>query len=124
MPYKLIWEPDGVYWKYSGEVSGQEIIDATTQVYGDARFDQLKYKLVDFLDTENIEISMEQVALIAYQHRAAELSNACIYTAIVAKPDHKLANKFAEFFVDSKWEVKVFTNMDDANRWLNRKPKT
>ena len=49
MPHELIWETEGVYWNYSGEVAGQEIIDASTKIYGDSRFDNVKYKLVNFL---------------------------------------------------------------------------
>ena len=121
MAHSLIWEDTGVYWKYSGQVSGEEIVDASSQVYGDERFDDLKYKLVDFLDAECIEIRVDQVALVAYQHRAAEMSNSSIQTAIVAKPEFEQANTFALFFEDSNWDVKVFNNMDDANCWLNRK---
>jgi len=121
MPHELIWETEGVYWNYSGEVAGQEIIDASTKIYGDSRFDNVKYKLVNFLDIKNIEMREDQVSLIAFQHRAAEISNSSINTAIVAKPDFVLANQFAAFFKDSTWGVRVFNNMNEANHWLNRK---
>ena len=62
----------------------------------------------------------DQVSLIAFQHRAAEISNSSINTAIVGKPDFELADKFASFFKDSPWDVRVFSNMDEANHWLNR----
>ena len=72
MAYELVWEDIGVYWKYSGNVSGNEIIDASTSIYGDARFIALKYKFVDFLDVDNFKMDQSQLALIAYQHLAAE----------------------------------------------------
>ena len=72
MAYELSWEVNGVYWKYSGKVTGSEIVEASTLIYDDERFDILKYKLVDFLDVESIEIEKEELRLIAYQHLVAE----------------------------------------------------
>ena len=120
MANKLNWEKSGVYWKYSGEVSGQEIIDASRIVYGDPRFDELEYKLVDFSDAQAVNMSDKEVARIAFQHKAAELSNACVKNAIVMMVNIELAEKFASFFVDSTWEVEVFQDIDAANKWLGR----
>ena len=120
--YKLEWEHEGVYWKYYGKVSGEEVIVASTAIYGDPRFDSLRYKLVDFLDVENFKMAKDEVALIAYQHRAAEISNPNVKNAIVIRSDNELANQFAAFFSDSSWEVQVFHDLDEANDWLGRKP--
>ncbi len=120
MTYKLNWEPDGVYWEYYGKVSGKEIIETSTSIYGDERFDTLKYKLVNFLGAESIEMNDDEVALIAHQHRTAERSNPNIKSAIVIKSGREIADKFASFFTDSFWEVKVFQDLDEANNWLGR----
>ena len=120
MTYILDWENKGVYWKYSGHISGQEIVEGSTAIYGDPRFDTLRYKLVDFLDIETIDIDKNEVALIAHQHRAAERSNPYIKNAIVIKSKTELTDSFVAFFSDSSWEVKVFQNLDEANRWLDR----
>jgi hypothetical protein len=122
MPYQLDWEEKGIYWKYYGSVTGKEVVEASTSIYSDPRFDTLKYKLVDFLDAENIDIEQEQVALIAYQHRSAQRSNPYIKNAIVVSAEGGgLAKKFASFFDNSFWEVKVFHDLDEANKWLGRK---
>lgn len=120
MAYELVWEINGLYWKYSGRVIGSEIIEASTSIYGDERFDMLKYKFVDFLDVETIEIDKSQLALIAYQHQAAERSNPHIKNAILLKSGHKMAHEFASFFSKSSWEIKVFTDLEKANKWVGR----
>lgn len=121
MPYKLVWEDKGVYWKYFGIISGDEVIEASTMIYGEPRFDTLKYKLVDFLGVDKLDINRDQVALIAYQHRSAQRSNPYIKNAIVVNPQGAgLANNFADFFKDAFWEVKVFHNLDEANTWAGR----
>ena len=114
------WEPQGVYWKYSGDVSGREIIKSSTAIYGDSRFDTLKYKLVDFLEVDTIDINKDEITLIAHQHRMAERSNPYIKNAIVLRSNNKLAKEFAAFFIDSTWQVKLFNDLDEANTWLCR----
>ena len=120
MAYELSWEDNGVYWKYSGKVDGSEIIDASTSIYGDPRFISLKYKFVDFSEVESVDIDKEQLALIAYQHLAAERANPYIKNAILIKTGHKLAKQFAAFFSNSSWEVRIFTSLDEANAWVGR----
>ena len=120
MAYELVWEPKGVYWKYTGKVDGNEIVEASTSIYGDPRFSTLKYKFVDFLDVETLDIDKEQLALIAYQHLAAERANPYLKNAIVIKSGHSLAQQFAAFFEKSSWEIKIFTDLDEANKWVGR----
>jgi hypothetical protein len=120
MACQTVWEDNGVYWKYSGKVAGSEIVDASTAIYGDPRFITLKYKFVDFLDAETIEIDKDQLALIAYQHLAVERANPYLKTAILIKSGHNIAHEFAAFFNKSSWEVKVFTDLDKANEWTGR----
>ena len=123
MAYELVWEDNGVYWKYSGNVAGTEIIDASTSIYGDARFITLKYKFVDFFDVDNFKMDKDQLALIAYQHLAAERANPYLKNAIFIKSGHKvaqMAHEFAAFFNKSSWEIKVFTDLDEANNWVGR----
>jgi len=81
----------------------------------------LEYKLVDFLDATAVVMSDDEVARIAYQHKAAEVSNPRIKNAIVMTVALDLADKFSSFFVDSRWEVKVFQDMQSANQWIARK---
>lgn len=127
MTYKLEWEPRGVYWEYSGTVTGQEIHDASILIYGDPRFDNIRYKLVNFFNAETIDIDEDEVNMIAFQHKAAALSNPRVKTAIVINYNTSLANNSAnmlKLFISnltaSSWEVKAFQNLQDANSWLGR----
>ena len=120
MANELNWEKDGVYWKYTGEVSGMEVMNACVSIYGDPRFDTLKYKLSDFADVKSMSITDADLKKIAFQDKAAELSNPYVKSAIVMTLESHLGEKFASYFDDSNWEVEVFPNMDLANKWLGR----
>ena len=120
MPNELNWEEEGVYWKYSGEVSGIEVANACVSIYGDPRFDKLKYKLVDFSAVKAISITDVELRKIAFQDKAAELSNPYVKSAIIMTLESNLGEKFASYFDDSNWEVEVFPDIDLANKWLGR----
>ncbi len=121
MSYKLNWESKGVYWKYSGTVSGDEVISASTLIYGDPRFDDLEYKLVDFLDVDVFNMTENDMLKIATQHNAATISNPRIKNAIIYNSQTKeITEKFCEFFEDFVWDVKAFQTITEANKWLNR----
>ena len=123
MSHKLIWEPKGVCWIYYGKITGIEVIEATMLAYGDSRFDELEYKLVNFLDIESLDMNENEVRAIANQHKSAERRNPYIKNAIVLKSKtNELAIKFAALFSDSRWDVQVFDILDAANDWLDRKP--
>lgn len=121
MPHKLTWETKGVYWKYSGKVTGAEIIETSSTIYGDPRFDELRYKLVDFLDVESINMNKDEILQIACLHKAAGLSNPRIKNAIViVSKTNELANQFVAFFNDSPWDIQIFEDIDKANAWIGR----
>jgi len=121
MAYKLAWEANGVYWKYSGNISGQEIIDASTEIYGDPRFDELKYKLADFSDADTVDISEEEIKLITLQHAASSRSNTRIKNAIVINGNDERAKIFVDYLSsNSGWEVRAFDQLNEANQWLGR----
>jgi len=119
MAYEMVWEDGGVYWKYSGLVTGEEILQASTQIYGDARFDSINYKYVNLINAEDITITDNEVLLIAYQHKAAEQSNPKVKNIIVARPDCKPARDFVEFIKqNSKWKAELFHDVNEADIYL------
>jgi len=122
MSHTLNWEGNGVYWKYSGDVTGAEILSASTEIYGDPRFDILKYKLVDFSDVTSITISEEEIKLITFQHAAAAQSNPRIKNAIIINKNDERAKLFVHYLsTNSNWEVAAFSSLEEANQWLGRK---
>lgn len=120
MPHTLDWEKRGAYWKYSGVVTGEEVMSACASIYGDPRFDSLDYKIVDFLGVESLQMNEDDLLKIAYQDKAAELTNPRIQSAIVMTLGVELGKKFASYFDDSGWDVEVFADIQSARQWLGQ----
>jgi len=119
--YEVEWGDKRVYWKYYGDISGSEIIEISQLVYGDPRFAEIKYKLVDFLDIDSINLSRVEAAKIVKLHKAAALSNRNIENAVVACSNAELANKFTFFFSSLCWEFFVFQDREKGNNWFASK---
>ena len=119
--YEIEWADNGIYWKYCGDVSGKEIIEVSQLIYGDPRFAKLKYKLVDFLDIDTIDLSKDEAAKIVRLHKTAVLSNRNIETAVVSSSNSELANKFTYFFSSLCWEFLVFQDREKGHNWFASK---
>jgi len=120
MPYKISWKPKGVIWAFHGTITGQDGIKANQDIYGDPRFDDLRYGIVDLSKAKQFNLSAEDVEIAAALDEAATLSNPRIVVAIVAA--EKEALKFAELYKsamsNTNWKVGIFPSMEDAEDWV------
>ena len=55
MAFDLVWEPSGVWRRYSGRLTAADLLASLNQVQIDPRYDTLRYSLNDFLAVENVD---------------------------------------------------------------------
>jgi hypothetical protein len=84
MPYSTKWEPSGVLWTFYGEVTGDEILRANREIYGDPRFHRLTWQLVDLTGVERFDVTEDDMATIAVHDRAAARDKPHIRVAVAA----------------------------------------
>lgn len=120
IPFTNKWTETGVERVATGKVTGEEIIQSSFDLYGDERFDRLKYGFVDFTQAESFEITDGEVKAVAYMDKAAAKSNPNLKIAIVAPQDvmNQLANAYATYAEESPWETGVFDTLAQARQWL------
>ena len=120
MPFANKWKDNMIERVATGKVTGEEIIQSSLDMYGDERFDRLRYGLVDFTQAESFEMDNKETKIVAYMDKAAARSNPNLKIAIVAPQDviNKLANAYATFGEVSPWEIEVFDTLDEARQWL------
>ena len=85
VPYSTRWEARGVVWKFEGRVTGVELLNANHEIYGDSRFDQMAYQIVDLTEVERFDVTEEDMIVIAANDRAAALSRADVKVAIATR---------------------------------------
>lgn len=122
MPYKITWETKGVIWAFHGTITGQDGIKATQAIYGDPRFDCLRYGIIDLSRAKQFNLSAEEVETAAALDEAATLINPRLVLAIVT--DEEEALTFAELYKsamsETTWKVEIFPSMEDAEDWISR----
>jgi hypothetical protein len=123
MPYSTQWTDKNHQVTFTGKVTGQEILEMVSGVYGDERFDDVRYNLVDFTGAESFEVKEREIKEIAYMDRAAARSNPQMKLAIAANNDvmQKMSQLYAEYSNDSSWQVRIFSTLEEAKQWLGTK---
>ena len=116
MPYKINWKPSYVSFDYFGAVSSEDIIESNKEVYGDERFDTLRWELVSFDETETVAFKTANVRLIAYMDEAAARSNPRISVAFVGKTDilKQVEDAYAATGAKPTWPVLHFDSREEA----------
>ncbi len=84
MPYRLTWEPKGVYREYFGNVTIEQRMASFNEILSDARFDDLRYTITDYLAVREYEITRDATAEIGAMHIGALRMNPRIRIAAVA----------------------------------------
>ena len=120
MSYEVIWEEKGIYWKYKGILTGDDILQSNMDIYGDSRFDKLRYQLVDMLDVESFDVDTEAMEEVTVMDAAASQTNPRLIVAVVAT--HSQAMRLVKLYKSTTgsapWETEVFESVEAARGWI------
>ena len=119
MPFDLIWERQGVLRRYHGDVTIAERNHSFDLIFGDARFDRIRYTITSYLDVSQYEIEPAATEEIAARHIGALLTNPYIAMAavvvnptIVAAIEHFMALRFVT------QPYRIFATLPQAREWI------
>ena len=119
MPYTTTWTQHGVTWKYTGILTGEELLQSNLNIYGDERFDDLLYQIVDLSEVEQMTVSPILIRKIAYLDMAAAHTNPRIRVAVI---DGKQLNDiYSENANETHWPTQDFDSMEAALVWVHAK---
>jgi hypothetical protein len=122
MPYQTTWHTNGILWTYSGVLTGDELLNSNFEIFGDERFDDIRYQIVDLRQVQEIKVNEKHMRKIAHLDIAAARSNPRVKVAILTnKPGGKLLSDTYDKYSAGKspWETKLFSNIEDARNWLD-----
>ena len=123
MPYQIIWEGRVVRWKFFGTVTSREAVQSNMEIYGDPRFDNIRFQIADFSEVEALQFEEKDMKKVAFLDKAAGRSNPNIHVAIIAPSENtrNLLEAYSKYSVDSPWTVTVFDSCEQADHWLSVK---
>ena len=119
MSYKLTWQDSNAIISFEGIVVFQDLYEAGNIMYGDRRYDNMKYQIADFSKTEKFEVTEQEIKIIAALDKSSSRWNNIIKLAIVSS-DSCLLKKimpYIESMKDTAWSIKIFENIFEAKKW-------
>ena len=117
MPCKVTWKDKELVWELSGDISTQEFHKINSDQYGDPRWDDLRFLIVDFRNVKSIDLPDEEIMLIQSMDKAAAITNPYLKIASIANTEK--TRKIAEFYgADSPWTCRVFETLEEGRSWL------
>ncbi len=121
MPYVLYWEKNGVCCTFSGRATGTELIQCNNDIYGNKRFDEIRYQLFDMMGVTEIAIEEEEVLIVVACDKAAALTNPAVKCALVAHNEiiHAFSSLYQKGIEKSPWTGRSFYDVSKAREWLS-----
>lgn len=121
MPYSLIWEPLGVYKKFTGHVTGVELVRSVNEVANGLRFAQAHYEVSDYLDAQATDFSQDALNEVRAVRIGSFSRNPKIRVAIVTWDAAMQKRIFSTLAAQlTLQQIKIFSAVADANTWLGR----
>lgn len=122
MAYKTIWKNKGIHWIFSGNVTGDEIIKSSTEIYGNPKFDTLRFQIVDFLAAESFDVTTEAMEEVSVMDLAAAQTNPVLKVAVIATDAQgaRLVELYESTTGSAPWETELFTTLADAHAWIDK----
>jgi hypothetical protein len=119
VPYEVRWELHGVYSRYYGNVTGEDMRRHIEEVCKDDRFEQHRYNILDFSDATDFspterELLINSGVLIA----AAFTNHQVLIAAVVTRDNIREALERFHALGTSPYEAKIFPTVAEARKWI------
>lgn len=121
MPYLISWQKHGVIWRYSGVLTGEDLLQSNFDIFGDERFDDIRYQIVNLTAVDHIEVTEKHMRKVAHLDMAAARTNPRVKVAVVSNSEAATQlNVYYDKYCDEKspWETQVFSTIDEAEAWI------
>jgi len=125
MACERLWEPEGVVAKYSGKVSGGDLLECVLRIQCDERFDHAHYVIHDLSEVEAHGIGQATLAEVAVLHLGAAATSPNCRVVFVTH-DIALAANVEQILLSAlmqSYEVKVAESLVEARDWLDAQPQ-
>ncbi len=121
MPYTYNWEAQGLYRKFTGIVSSDEILLSNFETHKDPHFKNIKYVLNDFIEVVGHSIEAHHTQVYAKTDEIISNTKNQLIIALVVTQDPltALAHSYREHMIGKRFECEVFQTIDDARKWVS-----
>lgn len=117
MSYSIIRESKGSYKKFSGHVTGAELLQSVFENIGDPDFDQMRYTINDLLDIESHAITAKSLDIAFTNGLRAAQRNPTRRVAVVTN-DPLIQQHICAYLNQDQQLTEVFDQLKNARNWV------
>lgn len=120
MAFQTNWTQSGIIWKFSGTLTSDDIFRSSTEVYGDPRFDTMRFQLLDMVDVKDFDVSDEIMEEVTVMDMAASTTNPYLKIALIGSDMQieRLVSLYENTTGSAPWETAIFSTFEDARDWI------
>lgn len=121
MPHTITWEPDGIYRKFTGKISGDEILESNYELHKNPDFKNIKFIINDFTEISGHSIEISYTNSYAISDDVISVIKGGLKIALVAIHDEhvELANNYRNQMEGKRFECGIFKRIKDARKWVS-----
>ena len=122
MPHINKWEKDGLYRKFFGEITGNEILESNFGLQIQPEFQKIKYIINDFTEVTAYSIETSDTEIYAQtDEKAAKNKDTLKIALLVTQPPLiALAENYREEMKGNMFECEIFQTIKDVHEWVNQ----
>lgn len=119
MPNTLIWKPHYLFRKFTGDVTGEEILKSNFDLQAQPGFAAIKYIVNDFTDVSTLLIDTHHTKIYASTDDIISETKGKFKIAIVVnqKAHVDLAKSYRDSLTNNLFDCEIFETVEDAKKW-------
>ena len=121
MNYKFKWRSSDVHVIFEGDIYFNDINQSGNRIYGDSRFDLMRYAIFDFYNVKSFNLTTDEVEIISELDISASNWNRRLKLACIANDNftNEKLLLYVKLMKDNNWNTKLFNNLKEAIEWCN-----
>ena len=122
MSFKIEWKGSNVIISFTKNFIYKDSYEANNLIYGDSRFDTMKYQISDCSKIEKVEFTEEEIKIITTLEKSSSIWNNKMKMAVVTSDTvclNFILDPYIEGMKDTNWKFKTFKNSIEAEKWCS-----
>jgi len=119
MTHTISWKPNYLYRKFTGEITGEEVLTSNFDIQAHPRFAKIKYLVNDFSEVTAAHIDAEHSKIFASTDDIISDTKGRLKIAIVTNNPAlvELAESYRAAMKNRSFECEIFASVEEARNW-------
>jgi len=120
MAYTYIWETRGLHRIFSGDITGDEILESNFELHANPKYNKIDYVIDDFSGIASCAIDHSHLEVIAKTNDIIAMTKGALKIALAVVDDEAiaLAHTYKKMTENSRFQCEVFLSINEALDWV------